>query len=139
MAACLIGIAVSLLVVGLVSGTLLRHIVQVMPVALAAVAARRAPGWGRYAALATCIFWFAIMVLIWLFVLGIATVVGGRFKPIEIALTIVIGACCVAGSAAAVSGRGAKTGRSILVFAAIFILQLAAMWLSFQPAFARDS
>ena len=41
--------------------------------------------------------WALLMLLIWLYLLGIATFFSGSFSPIEIALTILIGAFSVVG------------------------------------------
>ena len=43
---CLIGLAVALLVVGVVSGTFLRHVVQILPAILAVVIVDRRPRLG---------------------------------------------------------------------------------------------
>ena len=42
-------------------------------------------------------FWLFIMLLIWLYLLGIARVVTGHFTPAEVSLTVVIGLACVVG------------------------------------------
>jgi len=137
---CLIGIALSLLAVGFVSGTILRHIIQVLPAITAAALVIRAPATGRAAALAIFVMWLAIMILIWLFLLGIAQVVSGRFTPVEIMLTILIGVFCSFGVSASVRGTVAG-GRGIALRIAAFVIaliaQIAAMWLSFQPWVAR--
>lgn len=138
-AICLAGVAISLLLVGIVSGTVVRHIIQVIPVVVAlAVVARETP-WALNAARPIFLFWFVIMLLIWLFLLGIARIVTGKFTPAEIALTIVIGSCCVVGGVATLSSRG-NAGRlpatlTFLVFAA---LQILAVWVSTLPQFAHD-
>ena len=49
--ACLAGLAIALLLVGVVSGTLLRHVVQILPLGLTAAILTRRPAWGAYAAL----------------------------------------------------------------------------------------
>src|SRR6266566_7266578 len=94
---CLIGIILSLLVVAVVSGTPLRHAIQLMPVVIALVAVAGRAAWGRYAALPLFIFWFVMMLFIWLYLLGIAQVLSGRFTLTEIICTVVIGVCCVCG------------------------------------------
>ena len=88
---CLLLLLVSLLSVGLVSGTLVRHVVQTAPVVLAMTAVAAAYRWGAYSALAIFVFWFVIMFLIWLFLLGIAKVFSGTFTPVEVGLTVAIG------------------------------------------------
>ena len=39
-----------------------------------------------------CFFiWLALMILIWLFLLGVANVISGHFTPLEVILTVVVG------------------------------------------------
>jgi hypothetical protein len=124
----------SLLVVGVVSDTFLRHVVQIAPlvVALGLVLGRSESGVSAAAPLFA--FWFLVMGAIWLFLLGLARIFTGRFTPVEVALTIVIGAASLLGLFAALK-RGSTAGpvarlATIGVFA---LLQCAAMWLSTQP------
>ncbi len=64
----LLGTAASLLVVGLVSGTLIRHVIQVAPLVTAMIIAWRwKPAVGAWAAVSLLSFWMMVMVLIWLF------------------------------------------------------------------------
>lgn len=134
--AALAGVTVSLLLVGVVSGTPVRHVVQIAPVVLATIAVGRRMPWASYAALAVFMFWLVIMSFIWLWLLGIANIVTGTFSAAEIVLTIVIGASCFAGIAAwwrsASPTRASIRASAFVVFAAI---QVAAMWLSLQPGF----
>src|SRR5215510_5365747 len=95
--ACLIGLALALLAVGVVSGTFIRHVVQILPMLLAVLVLHRRPAVGAYAALPIFVFWILIVFLIWLFLLGLTRIVSGHFTLIEILLTIVMAACCAAG------------------------------------------
>ena len=97
LAVCLTGVLVSLLVVGVVSSTLLRHVVQVVPILLVLVARFWRQQLTAYCALPIFMIWALLMLLIWLYLLGIATFFSGSFSPIEIALTILIGAFSVVG------------------------------------------
>jgi hypothetical protein len=137
--ACLVALVVGLLLVGVVSGTPLRHVLQAAP-ALALLAARsrsRARAWTSFAALAVFVFWLAIMSLIWLYLLGLAQIVSGHFTRVEIALTLVIGGAAAAGLVAALRVREPSSwparGAAFLLAAG---LQVGAMWLSLQPSFA---
>jgi hypothetical protein len=150
-AVALLAVLGALLVVGVVSGTPVRHAIQVTPVLAAALAVTLRQRWGRFAAAPIFALWLFIMVLIWLFLLGIARVVSGHFTPIEIALTCVIGAACVIGlgavarnasagsSAVARSAKAERSSvwRAVAVFLLFGAFQVAAIWLSLQPAFAR--
>ena len=136
--AALVVMSASLLLVGIVSHTPLRHVVQVAPVLVVlGLALARRPG-ARSAAKAVFVFWLAIMALIWLFLLGIARVVTGRFSSVEVALTIVIGVAAVVGLAAAIRTRCTlRWPARLAVFVAATALQCGAMWLSLQPMFER--
>lgn len=80
---CLAGVIASLLLVGLVSATPVRHTIQVIPAAIALAAVARRATWATYAALPVFIFWLAVTLAIWLWLLGIARIVTGRFTPAE--------------------------------------------------------
>jgi hypothetical protein len=135
-AAELLCVAASLVVVGLVSGTPIRHLIQVAPVVAAAVCAARSLPWAKDAALAILAFWLIIMLFIWSFLLGLPSPTSGTFSPTEIALTIIIGIACLAGIAA---WWRAPSAALILVriaaFGTAFALQVAALWLSLKSAF----
>jgi len=136
--ACLVILMASLLAVGVVSGTAIRHVVQVLPgVILLSFFARRF-AWLPYAAMAIFAFFLFIMMLIWLFLLGIAQIVTGTFTAAEVALTVVIGLASVGGIVAAwrvprTVNRGAQVGAFLLAA----VVQVGAMWLSLQPFLAN--
>src|SRR5262245_66569712 len=91
LAVCLTGVSVSLLLVGIVSSTLLRHVVQVVPIVLALAALSQRQPLTPFFALAIFMIWALLMSLIWLYLFGVVTFFGGSFTPIEIALTVFIG------------------------------------------------
>jgi hypothetical protein len=131
-------VLVSLLLVGLVSGTVVRHVIQVLPIALALWLAARHVRPASAAALPVFVIWLAIMTLIWLYVLGLARVVSGRFTTAEIALTIVIGIGCASGIAACGTlVRLERAWRQVAVAALFAALQIAAIWASILPAVAN--
>jgi hypothetical protein len=133
--AALVVLAVSLLLVGVVSGTVVRHAVQVVPAVIVLGLGRR--GWPRFAAMAVFAFWLLIMVLIWLYLLGITAVISGHFSAVEIVLTVVIGLASVVGIAAALRVTDASRWPVRLVaFVGGAALQVGAMCLSFHPAIA---
>jgi hypothetical protein len=135
-AGCLACLGLSLLVVGIVSGTLIRHIVQVLPVLIAFTAVVKRPDWGVYTAIPIFIFWLFIMILIWLFLFGIAKTVTGHFTATEIILTIIIGLAAVSGLMISIKYRpiaGFVINATVFVLSAA--LQIAAMWLSLQKPF----
>jgi hypothetical protein len=134
---CLLAVVVSLLLVGLVSGTPLRHVIQVAPGAILLLLLFTPLAWTSDAALAIFGFWLVIMTLIWLWLLGIARIVTGTFTPVEIALTIVIGGASAVGLVAAARARPRSAWRVRLgAFLAAALLQVGTVWLSVQPSFA---
>jgi hypothetical protein len=134
---CILTVGVSLLLVGLVSGTPVRHVVQVIPVGIAFALEARHSSWAPTAALPLFVFWLFIMSLIWLWLLGLARVVTGTFSLTEIGLTLAIGLACVVGCIAALRCR---TDRGGLQRTAAFVLfaglQICAMWVSLQHSIA---
>jgi hypothetical protein len=135
--AALLTVLAALLLVGVVSGTILRHAVQVLPVLLATVVIVAGPAWSRFAAMPIFAFWLGIMLLIWSYLLGLSNVIGGQFTPAEVGLTVVIGLACVAGLAATAGGTGRPRGwAGVAAFLIFGALQVGIMWLSLQPALA---
>ena len=128
------GVIAGLLAVGVVSGTLIRHVIQVSPAALALILVASGFRYGRAAALPILTVWAVVMGAIWLFLLGVASIVRGRFTPMEIVLTIVIAAACVIG----LTGGARPTAnlsrvRRVAAATASGLCQLAALWASMQP------
>jgi hypothetical protein len=135
---CLIGLATALFVVGVVSGTVLRHIVQILPILAAAVVMRYRPAWGAYASLPIFVFWVGIVVLIWLFLLGVSRIANGRFTPIEIAATFFMAAFSLVGGATSIQlGKPLRFTGRLLAISLFAMLQVAAMWLSFLKPVAN--
>ena len=128
---CLVGVAGCLLIVGIESGTFLRHVFQITPIALVLAFAVRRQRWTAPAAVGLFGCWAFFMGLIWLYLAGIQTVFTGNFTRIEIALTILIGVFSIAGIIACV-GVEATMGRArrLLISTAFIAFQLAVMWLS---------
>jgi hypothetical protein len=135
---CLSSLALSLLLVGVVSGTPLRHLIQATPVIVAVGCVWRRFGWSAYAALPLFLFWLLIASLIGLFLFGYAHIINGKFSPIERLLTAVIWVSCLLGIGAAFRALAGHPWWSrvaaFLVFAGFAV---AAMWASLQPAVAR--
>ena len=131
-------VAGALIVVGIVSHTLLRHVIQIAPLVVALGLLARRSAWGVSAAAPLFAFWFLIMGAIWLFLLGVARIVSGTFTPAEVTLTVVIGMASLLGLGTAYRRGTTLPIRARLgTIAAFAILQFAAMWLSVQPFVAR--
>jgi hypothetical protein len=128
---CLIGLASALLLVGALSGTLVRHLVQILPILLVLALLHGRPSWGAYAALSIFIFWTGIVILIWLFLLGFSRVANGQYTAPEIVLTFVMAGCSISGVLRSVPlGRTVPVLGRIAVFILFAVLQVAAMWAS---------
>src|SRR5205823_6577807 len=99
LAFCCLSVLLALYVVGAVSippGSL-RHEVQTLALWGPIILGFKRRELAKWMALPLLIFWLAIMIAIWLFLLGWAHIVSGHFYPTEIAMTIVVGAACVVG------------------------------------------
>jgi hypothetical protein len=132
-ATALLTVLVALLLVGLVSGTLISHALQVLPILLASVVVVLRPDWSKFAVIPIFAFWLFIMLLIWLYLLGIARVVTGHFTPAEVSLTVVIGLACVVGLGASARSTTHANRRVGLAAVLLFtVLQVGAMWLSLR-------
>jgi hypothetical protein len=129
----------ALYIVGIESHGIVRHIVQTAPVWPSVILALRRSGWSKWTALPCFLFWFTLMALIWMFLLGWAHVVSGSFTAIEIALTLVVGFCSVVGTVVAVRMKTyvGALGASAAFFG-ILILQFLALLISLLPAIAHD-
>ena len=129
------GLGVSLLLVGVVSGTVLRHVVQVAPIVMAAVLLVRRPAWGAYASFPIFLFWLFIVALIWLFLLGLSRLASGRYTPIEVTSTFLMAAFAIVGLTGVVSvGKPLRLLARVLTVALFAVVPVAAMWLSLlQP------
>lgn len=133
---CALAVLIALYVVGAVSvppGSL-RHEVQTLPLWFVIVAGFRDRELAKWAALPCFIFWLAIMTFIWLFLLGWARIVSGRFFPSEVAMTLVVGAASIIGIGASLRWRTrVRTTVAAGVFVLFAVLQVLAMRLSLIP------
>ena len=124
---------VALMCVGVVSRTIVRHIVQAIPAVIALTLVARASPLAPSASAPICTFWLGVMINIWLFILGIARIFSGTFSTVEIVLTIVIAAASAAGILAIVRSTVRLATSTRLITAVVFgIGQFVAMVASFQ-------
>src|ERR1700690_100420 len=96
-ACCSLPVLAALYVVGAVSNGSLRHEVQTLPLWFPIVLGFRQRELAKWAAVPCLVFWLAIVVLIWLFLLGWARIVTGHYSAVEIAMTLAIGLASVWG------------------------------------------
>jgi hypothetical protein len=127
-------VALALVAVGMVSGTLRIHLVQIVPLVVLAALQARAGTLIRTAAAAVLSWWLVTMTAIWLFVLGLSRFLTGRFSTTEILLTLVIGVACVAGLSASNRVGTVPLIRRLPAIVLAAGLQSLALWVSYQPA-----
>jgi hypothetical protein len=132
--AALAGLALGLLGVGIVSHTLLRHVLQVLPPVLALGLLLRGSPHGVAGSVPLFLFWLGLMASIWSLLLGGFRLFGGTFTPIEILLSIVIGGASAIGLVGTWRlptnrGRGSRLAAAVC----FSLLQFASFWLSMQP------
>lgn len=131
-------LAIALLFVGAVSGTVLRHVVQIAPIIAALLVIRRRPAWGAYAAVPIFVFWAVIVLLIWLFLLGLSRIAHGHYTLAEILATVVMATAAVAGFVRSLSaGRPLPVAQRVVAISMLALFQFAAMWISFLRPIAN--
>ena len=135
---CCVTMIAALLVVGVVSHGVVRHIVQTSPLWIAIVLAVRRSPWSKWAALPCFVFWLVLTVAIWLYLLGWARIITGTFSPTEIAMTLIVGIASLAGIVAGFAMRSGILGlRAAAVVVPVAVLQVVVLRLSFLPAIAH--
>jgi len=136
---CSLAVLVALYVVGAVSHGSLRHEVQTLPLWVPIVLGFRQRELAKWCALPCLIFWLVIMVLIWLYLLGLARIVSGHFSSIEIAMTIVVGVACLSGIGVSLRWRTSVPRLAAWgVGVAFALLQCLALRLSLIPYIASQ-
>jgi len=134
---CLIGLALALVIVGLVSGTIVRHLLQIAPIVLLLATLSGRPATSAAAALPVFAFWLAIAVLIWMFLLGVSRIANGHYTRVEIAMTIVRAACSMYGSVVSLRQSVAMSMSARVGWFVVFaLLQVTAMWMSMSRTVA---
>ena len=137
---CALALIGALLIVGVVSNGVGRHLSQTAPAWFVVVLGLRGSGLTRWAAAPIFTIWLVIMVLIWLFLLHIANILHGRFSPTEIAMTIIVALSAVCAFAFSFrDSAGASRAAALVVFMLAAVLQCAALWLSVQWPFYNDA
>ena len=134
---CCLAVLVALYVVGAVSHGSLRHEVQTLALWVPIVAGFNRREFARWCALPCLFFWFGIMVLIWLFLLGWAHVISGHFSAVETAMTLVVGIASGLGCGMCI-WRARWSIRGCALIVVFGILQLLVFRISLFPAFAHQ-
>jgi hypothetical protein len=135
---CSLTVLIALYIVGAVSNGSLRHEVQTLPLWIPIVLGFRQQPAAKWAAIPCFLIWLTIMTFIWLFLLGWAHIASGHFSPVEIVMTVIIGLACVAGLAFTLRWRTNHSWpKGLAVTAALAVLQVAALRISFIPRIAN--
>jgi hypothetical protein len=83
------------------------------------------------------LFWFLLMAVIWLYLLGIAHLISGHFSPIEIAMTIVVGVASLTGIGFFVASKShVPATRAAMVFVIMLLFQCLCFRISLLSAIA---
>jgi hypothetical protein len=139
-ALCSLAVIAALLVVGSLSDGVVRHIIQTLPLWIVAVLGWRHSALTKWIALPMFLVWLAIMVLIWLFLLHLSRILTGRYSPIEIAMTLVVGATSILVAVGFWRTRAdISIPRAAAGLLAGAVLQLGAIALSLQAPLSSDS
>jgi len=78
------------------------------------------------------------MALIWLYLLGISSLLSGHFAPVEIAMTIIVGAAAIVGIGGFIRFKSLLLPiRAGGIFVLMLVIQLACLRVSFLPAIAH--
>jgi hypothetical protein len=136
--ACCVAVIAALYVVGFVSQTELRHVGQTLPLWVGAILGYLGVRMARWVALPLFLIWLILVSLIWLYLLGWASVIRGHFSPVEIAMTLIVGISSLAGIVGCVPGiqsAGLLAGRGVFLLSATS--QVAMLYVSFLPKFAH--
>ena len=134
---CSLAVLVALYVVGAASNGSLRHEVQTLPLWFPIALGFKERELAKWSALPCLILWLGIMIAIWMFLLGWARILTGRYSPVEIAMTLVIGAACLCGIGISIRWRTAVRPLVAWGVAGLFLaLQVLALRVSMIPYIA---
>jgi len=138
-AICSLAIILALVLgVGLASNLVVRHLVQTLPLWTGVVLGFRRSQAAGWAALPLFLFWLVLMAVIWSYLLGIAHLVSGHFSPVEIAMTIIVGAASIVGIGSFARSRSSLSPlRVAFLFVGLATIQWLCFRISFLPAIAH--
>jgi len=138
-ALCCFAIIVSLVAgVGFPAGLVLCYVVQTLPLWIGIVLGIRRARLTGWIGLPLFLFWLTLMVFIWLYVLGIASIISGHFSPFEIAMTIIVGAASVTGIAIFTRLKSSLSpAMAVTAFVVTAVVQYTCFRISFLPAIAH--
>lgn len=138
-AICCLAIILALVVgVGLASNLVLRHIVQTLPLWIAVALGFRRSRVTGWVALPLFLFWLVLMTIIWLYLLGITHIINGHFSPIEIAMTVIVGAACLIGIGSFTHFKSRLSpAKALVILVVVAAAQYGCFVISFSPSIAN--
>jgi len=135
---CLVIVLALVLGVGLAANEVLRHLVQTAPLWVGIALGFRGSNAAYWVALPSFLVWLVLMALIWAYLLGISRIVTGHFSPIEVGMTIIVGAASILGILSFVSSRSSFSSTAKLaLFVGFLAIQLICLRISFLPSIAH--
>jgi len=138
LAFCCLAILVALYIVGALRHSVLRNVLQTLPLWVPIVLGFRGSESAKWSALPCLIIWLAAMMIVWLLLYRWVYVQSWHFSPAEIAMTFIVGVASAAGLGIALQWRTAvrpiSAGAVALLFGA---LQFFAIWASLPSAIAH--
>ncbi|HKV47929.1 MAG TPA: hypothetical protein VJN69_07535 [Candidatus Acidoferrales bacterium] len=136
---CCLAIILALVVgVGIPDKLVLRHIVQTLPLWPVIVLGFRRSNTVGWASLPLFLFWLLLMTLIWLYLLGVSHLINGHFSPLEIAMTLVVGAASLVGIGAFWRFKsGLSAVRAVILFVVFAAFQFSCLRVSLLPSIAH--
>jgi hypothetical protein len=135
---CLTIIAALVLGVGLATNLVLRHVIQTAPLWIGVILGFRHSRAATWVALPLFLAWLTLMALIWLYLLGISNLLSGHFAPVEIAMTIIVGAAAIIGIGGFIRFKSALSPIGAGgIFVLMLVIQLACLRVSFLPEIAH--
>lgn len=127
----------ALVVVGIASGEIARHVWQTLLFWPAIVLGFRDSRHARWTAAPVFLFWLLVMTLIWAYLLHWSRIASGTYSSIEIAMTFVVGLAALAGLAACFT-TPLRPRRLWLLSLPLALVQYLVMIVSFRPPFTND-
>ena len=135
---CLVIMAALVLGVGLATHLVLRHIIQTAPLWVSVIPGFRHSRAAAWAALSLFLVWLFLMMLIWLYLLGISNFLSGHFSPVEIVMTIIVGVAAIIGISGCIRFKSSLSPiKAAGIFLLMLAIQLACLRVSFLPAIAH--
>jgi hypothetical protein len=136
---CSLATLLALYIVGAVSNGVLRHFVQTLPLWFLIVMGLRRREIVKWASLPCSLIWLVLMLFIWLFLLGWSKLISGHFSPVEVAMTLIVGAASLVSLVVGLRWRtGVSWGKGLLTTLIFTLFQIVVLRISFLPSIARD-